>query len=193
MTILNYKLKIVIFIIQIGLLCSFPVISANAQPTEGFASYQADYCTVYFQPGVNLNKVDRNINIRFIDLGSYNKGLIYQAKTREERIGLKCDFIVLKSRQILDMYPSDFHVSVIFYKDKKGLINAYKNIMGEEEDLYSFYVYETNTIYTTQDRINQNVLAHEIGHALVDYYFIVRPPHSIREMISQHLDVHLED
>ena len=73
------------------------------------------------------------------------------------------------------------------------LVDAYQKIFGRREDLYSFYVYENNTIYTTQPRLNQNVLAHEMGHAIVNHYFIVRPPETVRELISQYIDIHLED
>ncbi len=190
LNILNYKFKAFIFFNSILFFLSFcfPSMSLGQQ-----GEVSSDYCTIYLEGEIDLRKVDRKLNTRFIELSSRDREILKNTSDSSERIALKCDIILLKSKQILDMYPADFHVNIIIFEDKKMLIDAYQKIFGKKKDLYSFYVYENNTIYTTQFRINQNLLAHEFGHAIVNHYFIIRPPETVRELISQYIDIHLED
>lgn len=167
--------------------------TAAADELDTANKIQGDYCTLYFIGDIDYGLLDKNISIRLIDIPKTERENLKEASTIPERIAHKVDIILLKSEQILDMYPADFHVNVIFYENTAMLDKAYEEIMGERMHLYSFYVYEDNTIYTTQKRINENVLAHELGHALVNHYFVVRPPATVRELLSQYIDYHLED
>ena len=188
----NYNIRVIIFSFAIFFLFSNYVLSQE-EGLDFYLGVDADYCSLYFQDNVDFEKIDRNINIRFLDISSVDRDLINQTENLAKRIALKCDILVLKSEQILDMYPADFHVNIIFFENTERMLDEYERLLGVREDLYSFYIYENNTIYTTQERINQNILAHEIGHALVNYYFIIRPPRVVREIISQYIDLHLED
>jgi len=154
---------------------------------------EGDYCTLYFVGNVDFNVLDKRLNIRFVNISEMERKAIGTTSSISKRIALKCDIILLRSEQILDMYPADFHVNVVFYETTKMLDDAYEAIMGERIHLYSYYVYENNTVYTTQSRINENVLGHEFGHAIVNHYFIVRPPETVRELLSQYVDYHLKD
>lgn len=196
LNILNYKFKVFSLLSLSISLFVFSLSSyalAKEETLNSEVTVYSDYCTIVFGKGVNLRTVDRNLNTRFININSVDKKLLNNTKDLSKRITLKCDIILLKSEQIVDMYPDDFHVKIVIYKDEEEMIDVYERITGKREDLYFFYVYETNTIYSTQTRINQNVLTHEIGHAIVNHYFIIRPPEIIRELISQYMDVHLED
>jgi Zn-dependent peptidase ImmA (M78 family) len=37
------------------------------------------------------------------------------------------------------------------------------------------------------------VIAHELGHAVCDHYFLVIPPEKVREMLASYVDAHLEE
>lgn len=194
---LNYSFKKHFLI---GIFCFFcltflPAVIVRADTAGSHCSLKviSDYCTLYFEGGANPARIDKKLDMKYIEIGYAGKRSLREAGDVFERVAIKCDMILLRSEQILDMYPADFHVNIVFFKSTKMLIDAYEEIMGERLDLYSFYVYENNTIYTTESRVNQNVLAHEIGHALVNHYFIVRPPATVRELLSQYIDVHLED
>jgi len=190
LNILNYKFKAFIFFSSI---LFFLKLSCPSTALGQQGEVSSDYCTIYFRGEINLGQVDKRLNTRFIELSSRDREILKNTGDLSRRIALKCDIILLKSEQVLDMYPADFHVNIIIFENKKMLIDAYQKIFSKREDLYSFYVYENNTIYTTQLRINQNVLAHEFGHAIVNHYFIIRPPETVRELISQYIDIHLED
>jgi Zn-dependent membrane protease YugP len=37
------------------------------------------------------------------------------------------------------------------------------------------------------------VVAHEVGHAIVDQYFMVRSPYNIHELLAQFTEKHITD
>lgn len=197
LNILKYNFKRLFFLSFIVLCFGFCTLSLTLAESSETVSVNrkvnSDYCTIIFEGDVDLRKVDKRLDIKFINLSSVNRQELRHTSDLFERIALKCDIILLKAEQTLDMYPADFHVNIIIFENKEMLIDAYEEVFEERKDLYSFYIYENNTIYTTQLRINQNVLAHEMGHALVNHYFIIRPPAVVRELISQYIDIHLED
>ena len=38
-----------------------------------------------------------------------------------------------------------------------------------------------------------NIIAHEMGHAIVDHYFAAIPPEKIRELLASYVDLHLAE
>ena len=105
----------------------------------------------------------------------------------------KFDAIFNRVEDILDMYPSDIQVSINIYKTKDALDKAYEEIFSEPNNVSSFYVYTTNTIYTLEDVINEKILAHEMAHCIIDHYFVILPSKKIQEMLAVYADVHLKD
>jgi predicted metalloprotease len=57
----------------------------------------------------------------------------------------------------------------------------------------AFYSLSKKTIWISVDDANLHVLAHEIGHAVVDHYFKVRPPYNIHELMAQFVEKHITD
>ena len=91
------------------------------------------------------------------------------------------------------MYPSKIHVAINIYKTREGLDAVYEKFFNEPNKAKSFYLYKTNTIYTTEEAIAENILAHEMAHCIIDHYFVILPPKKIQEMLAVFADVHLKD
>jgi len=103
------------------------------------------------------------------------------------------DLLFERAKEILDMHPRIKKIKVRIFKNRKELNKEYRRIFKENKSLISFYIYKYNTIYTTESDISDSVIAHEMGHAIVDHYFAVRPPEKVRELLAQYVDLHLED
>ena len=195
LVLLNFRIVqvfVLVLFTAVILITSIPS-GVLADELDNAFKVEGDYCTLYFFGNIDFDKLDKRLNIRLINISETERKALRTTNSISKRIALKCDIILLRSEQILDMYPADFHVSVVFYETVKMLDDAYEEIMGERIHLYSYYVYENNTIYTTESRINENVLGHEFGHAIVNHFFIVRPPETVRELLSQYVDYHLKD
>ena len=105
----------------------------------------------------------------------------------------KIDAIFNRAEEILDMYPAKIHVSINIYKTQKELNEVYEGFFHEPNTAPSFYIYKTNAIYTVESAINENILAHEMAHCIIDHYFVILPPKKIQEMLAVYVDVHLKD
>ena len=190
MTISRFKSKYIYPVLFIIVLIILPQ-GASAQDNQ--ISFESRFATIHIRGNVDLKLVDKNLNTRRVKSIHFRDYARIESGSLIERISAKFDLLVLRTQEILDMYPDDFHVNIVIYERDDSLAERYQEIKGEKIDLYSFYYYNNNTIYTSQRRLNANVMAHEIGHAVTNNYFVVLPPAKIRELLSQYVDVHLND
>ncbi|MFC1620959.1 hypothetical protein ACFL2G_01515 [Candidatus Omnitrophota bacterium] len=184
--------------IKIGIILIIACFALNAadfaySQEKEWNIFSTRFCDVFYEKDVNLKLVNRRINLRFSDF--YNPRS-YREKadlSMEEVLSDKFDAVFMKVEEILDMFPSKVHVAIHIYKTKHGLNEAYEGIFGQSNTAESFYVYKTNTIYTTERAIREGLLAHEMAHCIVDHYFVILPPRKVQEMLAVYADIHLKD
>lgn len=182
------KIVFVIFIIlYIGL--SGKMVYSQEEDRSFFSS---KFCTVFYNDEVDLKRVNRRINLGFSNFYSprnYKKSSGFSTK---DILSDKLDAIFNRAEEILDMYPSNVHVTINIYKARQELDMVYESFFNEPNQAISFYIYKTNTIYTVESQLNENILAHEMAHCIIDHYFIVLPPRKIQEMLSVYVDTNLK-
>lgn len=103
----------------------------------------------------------------------------------------RVDRIVEKIAAILDMHPPDLHFSIYLYQTYRELENTYRGmgIMGKAP--IAFYSHRTKAIYVSLENITDRILAHEIAHAVINFYFGTPPPGRMQEILAQYVDKHL--
>jgi len=160
---------------------------------QGWKTIESKYFTIFCHPEVDIKRVNSKIAVRFydVDWGRFSP----KNKTVEEQLADKFDRIFRKVQRVLDMYPRKIHPKAKFFKNQAQLDKEYVRILGSSDGVkrISYYVHKHTTIYTTEQAIRAGILAHEMGHAVADHYFLIRPPEKIREMLSQYVELHLED
>ncbi|MBU1006742.1 MAG: hypothetical protein KKH08_04035 [Candidatus Omnitrophica bacterium] len=182
--------KIVFFLFMMSLMLA-PAGILHAQEEGRYVSGR--FCSVFYEEGVSLREVNRRVNLRFSDFYSPRA---YREKAdlpMDHILSEKFDAIFARVEDILDMYPSKVRVNIMIYKDRKGLDAAYEEIFNEPNTAVSFYVYKTNTIYTTVKAMTEGILAHEMAHCIIDHYFVILPPRKIQEMLAVYADIHLKN
>ena len=185
------KFKIAPLLLAISLM--FSLVECVYSQEEDRGVFSTRFCTVFYSDEVDLGAVNRRINLRFSDF--------YSPRTYREKVDFsikdilseKFDAIFSKVQDILDMYPSKIHVAINIYKTQEELDAVYEGIFNEPNTAISFYVYKTNTIYTVEDIVTENILAHEMAHCIIDHYFVILPPRKIQEMLAVYADIHLKD
>lgn len=181
----------------ISFLASFswpgPVFSQDEPEEAERRILTSRFCTVFYEEGVNLKVVSRRINLNFSSFYSLRNLRKKRDLSTEEILAEKLDSIFARVENILDMFPSKINVVINIYKSKDTLDNVYEEIFHEQNTVDSFYIYKTNTIYTTERVINEGILAHEMAHCIIDHYFVILPPRKIQEMLAIYADVHLKD
>jgi hypothetical protein len=155
---------------------------------------EGSYATIYVDNSIDLRDVVRKIDVSFARYDPIEKELFLDKGVSDaEILANEIDIITRKARKVLDMYPAQFHVDIKIYRSQEELRDVYEKIFEEKEDYIAFYIHKFKTIYISLDSISESVLAHEIGHSIVDSYFSVLPPPKIRELLACYADVHLKD
>jgi len=72
-------------------------------------------------------------------------------------------------------------------------IRAYRAFTGSGNlRVRAWYIYERNTIYLNVRDVNEGIVAHEMAHAIIDHYLLVRPPRATAEILARYVDEHLK-
>jgi hypothetical protein len=159
----------------------------------GWKVIESEHCTIFLHPEVNMEKVNNKIAIRFysLDKTTFAPG----EKSIEEQLADKLERIFMKIEQVLDMYPQDLHLNIKIFKTQAQLDDEYAKIFGSSDGMLriSYYIHKHAAIFTTEQAVREGVIAHEMGHAISDHYFLVNPSEKIKELLAQYAEIHLEE
>lgn len=92
---------------------------------------------------------------------------------------IRIDRIVDRIQSILGVIPRDLRFNIYL---KRGTL---------KDDMKAYYDYKTKSIYISVDYASQGVLAHEIGHAIINKYFPSPLPSKVQEILMQYVDKYL--
>lgn len=114
---------------------------------------------------------------------------------RRESTELKQDIdkIIYRVKTLLDMYPQNMRFSVRIYKDPLGVRERYAEHSKKGKAPIAFYSHQTKTIYCALPNLSGGIFAHEVAHAVINFYFPVTPPSQMQEILAQYVDKHLWD
>ena len=108
--------------------------------------------------------------------------------------GKKVDSLVDRVSRLLDMYPFDLHFNIYVYQNHKEMENAYTHMttLGVYGRIpVAFYSHKNKAIHVSIENISAGILAHEIAHAIINFYFPEPPPERMQEILAQYVDKHL--
>jgi len=114
------------------------------------------------------------------------------AKDLAATVTTKVDALFERAQQILDMRRKIKKVTINVYHDKKQLYEAYLGIYMRPCHVRAWYEYRFNTVYICINDMNEGMLAHEMAHAIIDHYLVVRPPPATAEILARYVDSHLK-
>jgi hypothetical protein len=130
-----------------------------------------------------------------IDLGRNLGGFVRTTNivTVEDEVLAKIDTIIEKAETILEMFPDQLHMKIVLLEKSADVARVFMGKYGKNVDYVAFYSLSEDTIYISVDDAKLSVLAHEIGHAIIDRYFKVRPPYNVHELMAQFVEKRIED
>lgn len=159
----------------------------------GWKVIESRYCTILLHPDVNMERVNKKIKIRFysLDEGAFSP----KGKSIQEQLTEKVERVFKKVQRVLDMYPNKINLNLKIFRTQAQLDEEYAKVFGSTDGMLriSYYIHKYSTIFTTEQAIKEGVLAHEMGHAIADHYFLVNPSEKIKELLAQYAEIHLED
>lgn len=113
--------------------------------------------------------------------------------TVEDEVRAKLDAIMEKVEVTLDMFPPDLHITLVLLPSADDVSEAYQRNYGKKVNHIAYYSLSADTIYISVEDARLEVIAHEMGHAIVDHYFTERPPYTIHELMAQFAEKHIAD
>lgn len=113
--------------------------------------------------------------------------------TVEDEAMAKVEIIIEKAQVVLDMFPDNMHITVVILADARDVGRVYKQRYGRSANHIAYYSLKEDTIYISAEDASLEVFSHEVGHAVVDHYFQVRPPYNIHELMAQFTSKHIQD
>ena len=156
-------------------------VSAQEEPK----AYESNCCSIQYSDAGQLSAFTRRI-------GGYrytSTGLDDDPSNVKNRV----DEIMGKVQATLDMHPSDFRISILLYPDYPSIEKIFRQFAMSGNVPLAFYANRTKTIYVNVDSITVGVLAHEMAHAVINFYFVVPPPAKMQEILAQYVDLHIWD
>lgn len=113
--------------------------------------------------------------------------------TTEDEVMAKIDIVIEKAEIVLDMFPDKLHITVVLLPKRRDVARMYQKKYGRKANHIAYYSLSEKTIYLSVNDVNLEVFSHEVGHAVVDHYFKVRPPYNIHELMAQFTSKHIRD
>ena len=108
--------------------------------------------------------------------------------------GKKVDSLVERVSRLLDMHPFDLYINIYVYQNHNEIERAYTHMttLGVFGRIpIAFYSHKNRTIHVSVENISAGILAHEIAHAVINFYFPEPPPERMQEILAQYVDKHL--
>ncbi len=161
---------------------------------EDWTVIESNFATIFVDKDLSVKRVSGRIDVGFARYDPIEKQLFLdKGQTDEDKLANKIDIIIRKVKKILDMYPEGYHIRIRVYEDEEHLWEVYEDIFKERKEYKAFYIHRYETVYIPIENVSENILAHELGHSVIDTYFRILPPEKIRELLACYCDVHLKD
>lgn len=149
------------------------------------------FCIVHYRNLGDL--VEFNRAIQYLPEGVGVEGMMAPTTfdSLQQTLARKIDALFLRAQTILDMRRRMKRVHIRIYPDKAALAATYRRLFRAPCDLRAWYLFETRTIYLNLQDVHEGILAHELGHHIIDHFFEVRPPSATAEILARYIDAHL--
>lgn len=147
------------------------------------------HTTLEFNSAEDLERF--NSKIKYAD-SSFSS--LFSSPSHEEikrKLVKKVDKLFEKVQLILDMRKEMKPVKVRVYSNKQELCAAFQKIFRKKCGVRGWYLYEFNTVFLNVDDVHEGMLAHELGHAIIDHFLTVRPPRATAEILAKYVDKNL--
>jgi hypothetical protein len=113
--------------------------------------------------------------------------------TVEEEVMGKIDLITVKVEEILEMFPPNLQYTLSLCENMDQVQENFVTLHQREWKRPGFYSPINDTVYLSVRHAKVNVVAHEVGHVVIEKYFKVRPPVKIHEILAQFAEKHITD
>lgn len=159
----------------------------------GWIMIRGDTVSLFYLPGANLKKIESKLRRRSLPIArEYRDLFTNKAYPIESRISARLQFLLMRTQDILGMKPQIPSISIKVFRSRRELEDECRRMSQGQSEFASFYIHALTTIFTSEKDIGDSVIAHEMAHSVMDYYFMAPPPPTVAELMARYVDEHLE-
>ena len=168
-----------------------PAAPAAAQAPGGWQEIETRHAVICYRRLADLTAL--NARIRYFPKGVAVTMLAPPANfdSLSAVLARKVDALYERAQEILDMRRRLPRVTIRVYADRQALGAAFTALFDAPCHLRAWYLFERRSVYVTVEDVNEGMLAHEMGHHIIDHFFKVRPPANTAEILARYIDAHL--
>ncbi len=175
----------ILILITVLFIIFLPVLSPRIAAGSDWQVLQSNCCTIKYLDEAHL----RTFTLRIGGFRFTSTGL----DDNPDNVKTKVDEVMEKVQTILDMYPDEMAISISLYVDHLSIGRIFREFSETGNIPIAFYANKSKTIYVDISSVTDGVLAHEMAHAVINFYFDVPPPAKMQEILAQYVDLHLWD
>ena len=183
----------VLSLVAFLLLCSTkPVLAGEVLCPDRWYGLQTRHTQLCFQNREDLKSFASSVKY---GPGKWNRSSFFGSLSQsdyEQMLVPKIDALFARVQEILDMRKKMERVRIEVYADKASLSKAYSRFYRGECRIRAWYNVHNNTVYLNVNDVHAGMVAHELAHAIIDHYLLVRPPRQTAEILARYVDSHLE-
>ncbi len=177
------RFSYIILLLFAGMLC-MPVNAGNK-----IIEVKSRYASIYYFDQNYLREFNKKLY-----MGKFSSTIrATGGDTIETEVAAKIDFVVEKAMKVLDMFPKNLKFSIVIRPTPTVVQNDFKRLYKVNVDYIAFYSPQKNRVFFSANQAKLKVVAHEIGHVVVENYFKVSPPQRIHEVMAQFAEAHITD
>jgi len=182
-----------IFLGWMALFPGSPAVGVPARATgeTNWRRLETRHTVINYQSHRDLKQFDRRIAYYTEDWGALKAFFRPDSESVNDSIRKKVDGIFERAQQLLGMYKRMDKVQIYICRDKEQLFDNYYRIHQKPGRYRAWYVYSLNAVYVNHKDLDEGMLSHELTHAIVDHYLLVRPPRASAEILASYVDLHL--
>lgn len=153
---------------------------------------EGKYFIVYYLPQIEVSGLIQQLNISLTDKILAGKTIKEKASFETELADM-LDVLFMRVSDMLDMHIYSFQGNIKICLNQQQVSGIYNDLFGKElpSYAYSFYVYDSNTVYISAENFKREILGHEMSHAIINHYFVVQAPIKIQEILSKYIEYQL--
>lgn len=146
---------------------------------------ESKYFSVYCDRSIDIYALVKNLNFEYL---IYADNLSRSGDDLRGMLVGNLDGLYLAVSDVLDIHIYSYHGKLSIFPDQASLRAFLKQTYGLNLTERSYYFHDDNIIYISFADLTQEVLGHEIAHAIISHYFVVVPPAKVQEILCGYVE-----
>lgn len=147
------------------------------------------YTTIMYNNEDQIRRFNSEVSLGSLSYLMRNRGSV----TTGDEVKNKVDVIIERVESILEMYPRELKFHIVLLPSDNEVQEIFRKKYRRNADYIAFYSPGDKTVYVSVKDIELTVLAHEIGHVIIDFYYGIATPQKLHEVLAQYVEEHLKD